>query len=138
MKARIEKKLSKRVVNLAPTIFSGWWIDKEVSDTAISQKTSVTHIPSIGGVVDYFGERGESYSAWEYWRTWWAWIGGFEPYPEGHKYEYFPNTDGFKPTTRNLLLLASYANENEVNQRKNRKRKWQGSMTSANAAVYGG
>lgn len=36
----------------------------------------------------------------------WPWHGLFEPYPADHKLEDYPNTEGFKPTTINLLRLA--------------------------------
>ncbi|MDY7565346.1 hypothetical protein QN400_24375 [Pseudomonas sp. RTC3] len=45
MKARIEKKLSKRLVEIAPSIFAGVWIDKdEPSELAYKQRTRVSHV----------------------------------------------------------------------------------------------
>lgn len=80
MKARIDKKLSKRLVEITG-LFKDAWIDEEPSELADSQGTSVSHIWSVGGGVDYWGE--------------------------GHRFEGYPNIDGFKATTQNLLRLAT-------------------------------
>lgn len=37
----------------------------------------------------------------------WCWQDPFEANREGHKLEGFPNTDGFRATTINLLKLAA-------------------------------
>lgn len=107
MKARIEKKLSKRLVEIAPSIFSNAWRDEEISELAHEQRTSVSHVLSIGGGVDYWGEGMDAYSCWVMWRMNWVWHGDFKPYPEGHKHEHYPDTEGFRPTTQNLLNLAA-------------------------------
>ncbi|MDP5429929.1 hypothetical protein P3804_11525 [Pseudomonas aeruginosa] len=60
-----------------------------------------------GGGVDYWGEGQDVYTVWQDWLMSWEWHGPFETYPEGHRHEYLPDTEGFKPTTRNLLKLAS-------------------------------
>lgn len=108
MKARIEKKLSKRLVQIAPEIFKGAWVYYgEPSDLAYDQGTRVSHVMHIGGEPDYWGELSDVYTCWEWWKSNWYWHGNFKPYPSGHRHEFFPNTEGFKPTTRNLLKLAA-------------------------------
>ncbi|WP_405118798.1 hypothetical protein [Pseudomonas leptonychotis] len=111
MKARIEKKLCKRLVQIAPTIFNCSWVDEEPSSLAYVQGTRVSHIPSIGGEADYWGEGTDYYNAWEWWRVNWEWYGDFEPYPAGHQFAHYPNIDGFKRTTVNLLKLAAAAED---------------------------
>ena len=107
MKARIEKKLSKRLVEIAPSLFRGAWIDKdEPSVFAYEQGSRVSHVWSVGGGTDYFGDGQDAYTAWQDWRLNWHWYGDFEPYPAGHQFQHYPNTEGFKPTTRNLIRLA--------------------------------
>lgn len=114
MKARIEKKLSKRLVQIAPTMFRFAWIDKdEPSVLAYEQGSRVSHILSVGGGVDYWGECEDAHTVWELWRMNWMWHGPFESYPEGHKHEFYPNTEGFKRTTINLLKLAAAAEDRE-------------------------
>lgn len=110
MKARIEKKLSKRLTEVAPVLLSGWWVDEETTYRAYRQGTSVSHIRSVGGGQDYWGECYDGDTAWEWWLTQWMWHGHFPTYPHGHRREYYPNTAGFRPTTRNLLRLAVEAN----------------------------
>jgi hypothetical protein len=108
MKARIEKKLSERLIQLAPKMFKNAWIDKyETSELAQKQGTRVSNIYSVGGGVDYWGEGQDAYTAWEWLTLNWEWIGDFPSYPEGHKLEGYPDTSGFRPTTRNLLRYVA-------------------------------
>ncbi|HBO4616644.1 TPA: hypothetical protein NIE10_001813 [Pseudomonas aeruginosa] len=106
MKARIEKKLSKRLVELYPALYCSAWRDEEPSALAYEQGSRVRHVLSVGGGVDYWGEGQDAYTVWQDWLMSWEWHGPFETYPEGHRHEYLPDTEGFKPTTRNLLQLA--------------------------------
>ncbi|MFD2641801.1 hypothetical protein [Pseudomonas japonica] len=108
MKARIEKKSSKRLLEIAPSQFHGAWIDKgEPTELAYEQGTRVSNIWSVGGGVNYWGEGCDAYTVWEDWKMNWCWHGPFEPYPAGHRFEGYPNTDGFSPTTINLMKLAA-------------------------------
>lgn len=110
MKVRIEKKLSKRLVTEAPSLFLDAWIDPDTMDEAWKQGTRVAGCYCVGGGVDYWGEGQDAYTAWAAWtgHSYWAWYwhGDFEPYPDGHELEGYPDTGTFKPTTRNLLKLA--------------------------------
>jgi len=108
MKARIEKKLSRRLVEIAPSVLIGVWIDKdEPSELAYKQRTRVSHVWSVGGGTDYWGEGQDAYTVWVDWKSNWFWHGPFEAHPEGHEFEGYPDTGSFKPTTQNLLKLAA-------------------------------
>lgn len=107
MKARIEKKLSKRLVELLPSVYRKAWRDQEPTELAYDQGSSVRHVLSVGGGVDYWGEGQDAYTVWEDWQMNWCWHGPFEAYPNGHRFEGYPNIDGFRPTTINLLRLAA-------------------------------
>lgn len=112
MKARIEKKLSKRLVEEAPSVFRDAWVDKwEPSELAYEQKTRVSHVWSTGGGTDYWGDGQDAYTLWAVWRSHWEWSDEFPSYPEGHEHEMYPNTEGFRPTTVNLLRLARREHE---------------------------
>lgn len=126
MKPRIEKKLSKRLLQIAPSLFKGSWVDSAwehwpkhyASDNGgkltprqirenMQLRVSVNHVPSVGGGVDYWGEGNDWWTCWKWFCMNWEWHGQFRPYPEGHRFEGYPNTEGFRPTTRNLLKLAA-------------------------------
>lgn len=106
MNARIEKKLSARLFEIAPHLFAGAWKCEEPSEMAENENSLICGCLHIGGGLDYWGEANESYSLWEYFCQSWPWLGGFKPHPEGDEFAYYPNTDGFKPTTINLIGLA--------------------------------
>lgn len=123
MKARIEKKLSKRLVEIAPTIFEEAWIDKEEpSELAWKQGSRVSHIWSIGGEVDCWDECSEWDTLWRAFAIsdWWCWAGDFPAFPHDHELAGYPDTTGFKPTTQNLLKLASQC-EARINKSKARR-----------------
>ncbi|MGA5718170.1 hypothetical protein ACPCWF_05995 [Pseudomonas atacamensis] len=106
MKARIEKKLSKRLVQLHPALYRKAWRDDEHSELAYEQRTRVRHCLSVGGGTDYWGDGMDAYTVWADWKMNWPWHGPFNAYPEGHQFECYPDTSNFRPTTRNLLKLA--------------------------------
>lgn len=108
MKARIEKKLSKRLVQLGPESYKHAWVsDSEPTELAYAQGTRVANIYCIGGGTDYWGEGQDAYTVWDDFTRNWMWYGDFKQYPEGHRFQFMPDTTGFKPTTRNLLKLAA-------------------------------
>lgn len=110
MNARIEKKLSKRLVELCPTLFKDAWIlDGEPSELAYGSDSKITHCYHVGGGLDYWGEGQDYYSVWHDWLNKWYWMGDFPYYPKCHEHEHYPNTSGFKPTTKNLINLACEA-----------------------------
>jgi hypothetical protein len=105
MKARIEKKISKRLANEFPDLFRDAWqgCHEEPSELAYEQGSCVSGLMYVGGGVDYWGEGQDAYSCYEWLMSNYEWILGFEPYPDGHEFEGLPNTEGFKPTAINLL-----------------------------------
>lgn len=107
MKARVEKKLSKRLVALHPALYRKAWRDDEISERAYEQRTRIRHVLSVGGGTDYWGDGQEAYTVWADWRMNWCWHGPFQTYPQGHIHAMYPNTEGFRRTTRNLLKLAA-------------------------------
>ncbi|MGI0646787.1 hypothetical protein ACRCPS_17380 [Pseudomonas aeruginosa] len=107
MKARIEKKLSRRLVQLAPTLFRKAWVDgSEPSELAHEQGTSVNHVYSIGGGTDFAGDGQDLDTTWEWWKQHWTWNCDFPIHPERHPHGGFPDTGSIKPTTLTLLRLA--------------------------------
>ncbi|MGL4752729.1 MAG: hypothetical protein ACRCXB_09995 [Aeromonadaceae bacterium] len=108
MKARIEKKISKKLVKIAPSLFKNAWIYRgEPSDLAYEQGSCVSDIWHMGGGLDYWGEGQDAYTAWQWWLDSFMWHGPFASYPDGHEFEGYPDLTGFKQTTRNLLNLAA-------------------------------
>lgn len=115
MNPRIEKKLSKRLVQLFPSLYGRAWIDDDHSELAYDENSNVRHCLSVGGEYDsYSGDSNESYTVWASWLQMWPWHGPFEVYPSDHKFEGYPNTEGFKPTTRNLLKMAAQCEVEEL------------------------
>jgi hypothetical protein len=107
MNARIEKKLSKRLAWMCKTLFKNAWVLEDCgSELAEDQGSRITHCYHVGGGTDYWGEGQDAYSLWQFWLDQWPWHGDFPSYPEGHKFEHYPNTSGFNPTTKNLINLA--------------------------------
>ena len=87
-------------------IFKGAWVDVEVCELAWEQGSRVSHILSIGGGFNEWGEGEDSYTAFDFFKSNWFWYGGFPPYGDGHEFQGYPDTGNFKPTSRNLLNLA--------------------------------
>jgi hypothetical protein len=146
MKPRIEKKLSKRLVQLAPSLFHDSWIDDQweartqhyahnnggkLTPGQIREnrqaRVRVNHMPSVGGGLDYWGEGNDWWTCWEWFCMNWMWHGPFDSYPNDHEFAAYPNTNGFKRTTRNLLKLAA-AYELEERQRRIKRNKQRGDV----------
>lgn len=125
MKPRIEKKLSKRLVEIAPNLFKDAWIDRDFElwqkfwphhyggkltskqkRANMQQKVRVNNVYSVGGGVDYWGEGMDCYSCWQWLKDNWPYVGDFPNYPQGHEFAFYPDTGKFKPTARNLLQLV--------------------------------
>lgn len=113
MKARIEKKLSKKILHILPELFNSPWINSyEPSNLAFEQGSRVSGVWSVGGELDYWGEGTEVYTCYEWFLSFYSWLGDFPNYPDGHELEFFPDIGNFRPTGKNLLNLAKkHANE---------------------------
>lgn len=106
MKARIIKKLSKKLVEASSKIFKDAWVCDEIIEEAWNQGSRVSHVWHVGGGVDYWGEGEDAYTALEYMQMNWYYFGNFPQYKHDHEYYGYPDTGNFKPTSRNLLKLA--------------------------------
>lgn len=107
MNPRIEKKLSKRLAQLHPSLYGSAWVDHDHSEYAYEESSSVRHCLSVGGeYCSYAGDCNDSFTVWADWQMNWPFHGDFKQYPPDHELSYYPNTEGFRPTTRNLLRLA--------------------------------
>jgi hypothetical protein len=113
MKARIEKKLSKRLVEVAPLVFKDAWQEEHCEPTQLAYKqgSRVSGLWCVGGGMDYWGEGLDAYSVWEYWSSNFMWQCNFPRYPEGHRFEHYPDTRGFRATAKSLLNLARTENK---------------------------
>lgn len=106
MKARIIKKLSKKLVEAAPVFYADAWIDCEVIEQAYNQGSRISHVWSMGGGVDCWGEGEDTQTALQYIQSCWFWLGDFLDHPEDHEFYGCPDTGSFKPTGKNLLKIA--------------------------------
>lgn len=127
MNPRIEKKVSKKLVKIAPKLFKGAWVDNEVEyspkywphrlDRELTakekkvntqlKKCRVNHIYSVGGgYCSYVGDCDDHFTCYDWLKNNYCWVFNFPTFPAGHELAYYPDTKGFKPTTRNLIRLA--------------------------------
>ncbi len=104
MKARIIKKLSKKLKRQLPEMFKDSWVDKEVMDDSYDQGSRVSHCLMIGGELDYWGEGTEYCNCLLHFKDSVVWILELPVYPEGHEFEDHPNTDKLKRFTGKYLL----------------------------------
>ena len=107
MKARILKKVCKRLKKLAPKLFLDAWLCDEVMELSWEQGSKVKNHWRVGGACDEWGEGTDDHDLLEWVKMGYYFYGDFPPYPEGHEFEYMPDTGNFKPTTRNLLKLVN-------------------------------
>ena len=136
MKPRIIKKVSKRLVEIAPKLFNdawkGGWIDScmewdylhcserdlgrplsknDIKTNTYLSKCKVNHVYSVGFLgFDLYGDMTEYETVLDWFLTCYDWLALdakiFNEYPEGHKFHGMPDARAFKPTTRNLIKLA--------------------------------
>ena len=108
MKARIEKKLCKKLAEILPSNFySHAWTDGEVTERAWAQGSRVSGLLYIGGGVDYWGEGEDEYSVLEDFKTHHNWHKPiYNPYPTGHKWEGMPKHSNKRLTGKYLIECA--------------------------------
>lgn len=106
MKARIAKKLSKKLAEANPKLFNGAWIDPDVMELAWGQGSRVSGCLSVGGHVNCWGEGTDHYTVLEQMKLDYRWLGDFPEYPDGGELSGYPDTRGFKSNGRNLLKIA--------------------------------
>ena len=115
MKARIAKKLSKKLAETNHKLFNGAWIDPDVMELAWDQGSCVSGCLSVGGHLDCWGEGTDHHTVLYQMKLDYCWLGNFPEYPKGHKLEGYPDTKGFKPNGRNLLKIAREVNHETAN-----------------------
>lgn len=108
MKARIEKKLCKKIANILPYQFYGKaWTDGEITELALSQGSRVSSILYVGGGVACWGEGEDEYTVLEDFKGHYDWHKPiYNPYPEGHKYEGMPKPRKKRLTGKYLIECA--------------------------------
>jgi hypothetical protein len=108
MKARIEKKLCKKIVEILPdNFYSHSWADNEVSELAENQNTRVSGVLYIGGGVDYWGEGEDEYTVLYDFAMHFNWHPPiYNPYPDGHKWEGLPMGTKKRLTGQYLIKCA--------------------------------
>ncbi|MFU1599180.1 hypothetical protein ACM257_17515 [Alteromonas macleodii] len=114
MNPRIEKKVSKRLFEVAPSQFHDVWQDNECpTDYADLKGSSITGCLMIGGGLSYWGEGEDAHSLHTWFMQSWMFCNRFTLDWDG---ENWPDTGKFKPTAKNIIALAR--EEHELNLRK--------------------
>ncbi len=113
MKARIVKKLSKRIKELLPKQYEESWVDEEIMCEAWVDKNTINNSLRIGGELDYWGEGTDDYSILEHFKSFIYDWGFWGLYPEGHRFENLPLGDPKrrKLTGKYIIELAKQMNE---------------------------
>ena len=107
MKARIEKKLSKKIASILPVMYKDSWVDDEISERSWSQGARVSHILSVGGELDCWGEGQDYCSVFEDFSIHYDWNPPiYNPYPDGHKWQGMPMPDQNRVTGKYLIECA--------------------------------
>jgi hypothetical protein len=105
MKARIVKKLSKRIKELLPKDYEGSWINEEIMCEAWVDKNTINHCLMIGGELDCWGEGTDDYTILEHFKTYHYDWGIWGLYPEGHKWEGLPLGDPKKRRVTGKFII---------------------------------
>ena len=114
MNPRIEKKVSKRLFEVAPSQFYDVWQNNECpTDYADSKGSSITGCLMIGGGLSYWGEGEDAYSLYDSFMQSWMFCNRFTL---GWDCDNWPDTGKFKPTAKNIISLAR--EEHELKLRK--------------------
>lgn len=116
MKARIEKKLSKRLWETAPLLFpKAWKCGVDGMESSFFERTGMAGCWCAGGEYNsWSGDCDDDRTLWSEWRRDWHWVGDFKPFNDGSRLCGWPDTTGFRPTTPNLLRLAAEMNAKEA------------------------
>lgn len=107
MKARIEKKLSKKIAQILPKIYERAWLNSDVTEKAWEQGSRVSGLMFVGGGVDYWGEGEDSYTVLEDFASHYDWHSPiYIPFPIGHEFEGMPMFDSNRLTGKYLIECA--------------------------------
>lgn len=104
MNPRIEKKLSKRLVELLPKTYH-----------YLAWKCNSSQVFHVGGGVDYWGEGQDSYTVlkdFAFGQSPYEWLGMFGFYPEGHRFAHYPIHDKRRRTGKRIIEIAKLIRRN--------------------------
>ena len=107
MKARIIKKLSKKIKSILPKEYERVWVNDEVMEESWSQGSKVSHCHMIGGECDEWGEGTDYYSVlhdFKYNFLEWQGLWGF--YDETSRWEDMPKPAPYRLTGKKLIELT--------------------------------
>ncbi len=107
MKARIIKKLSKKIKNILPKEFECSWVDNEIMDDSYDQGSRVSRCLMVGGELDYWGEGTEYYSVISAFADSLVWLLDLPKHPVGHEFEGLPNTTKIKRLTGQYMISVA-------------------------------
>ncbi len=107
MKARVIKKLSKRVKEILPKEFACSWVDVEVMEEAWEQGSRVSHCVMVGGELDYWGEGTDYFSAISAFADTLVWRLDLPQHPEGHEFEGLPDAAKMKRLTGQYMVAVA-------------------------------
>ncbi len=107
MKARIIKKLSKKVKEILPKDFKESWVDVEVMEEAWEQGSKVSHCVMVGGELDYWGEGTDYFSAISVFADSLIWRLDLPQHPAEHEFEGLPDCSKMKRLTGQYMITAA-------------------------------
>ena len=117
MKARIIKKLSKKISELLPKEYEDKWLDTNdrLLCESYEQGSRVKNCWYIGGELDYWGEGTDDYTIIEdFKRNFITWQGYWGFYESGHKFEGMPKHAHYRLTGQKLIALAKISATGEI------------------------
>ena len=107
MKARIIKKLSKKLKSILPKEYCGAWVDNEIMEQSYDQGSRVSNCCNIGGGLDEWGEGTDHYTVlYDFKHNFLQWQGLWGFYDETSRWEGMPKPAPYKLTGQKLIELA--------------------------------
>ena len=107
MKARIIKKLSKKLKVMLPKEYFKSWVNTDVMEQSWEQGSKISHCFNIGGELDEWGEGTDHYTVihdFKYNFLEWQGLWGF--YDEASRWEDMPKGAPYRLTGQKLISLA--------------------------------
>ena len=107
MKARIIKKLSKKLAALLLKEYDRAWVNADVMEQSWEQGSRVSGCFNIGGECDYWGEGTDHYTVlYDFKHNFLQWQGLWGVYGEGERFEDMPKPAPYRLTGQKLIMLA--------------------------------
>ena len=105
MKARIHKKLCKKITEMLPRYYHEAWMDSEVMEESRSQGSRVSNQYRVGGELDYWGEGTDDRSVfYDFINHVDLFCYGYPEYPQGHRFEGMPDISSRSKMTGKLAI----------------------------------